>query len=465
MHNYRGKRLKTHKKHYQVGGVIGTPEQRAEANLTAQRLAAKYQLMDAPNMQIGEFLPEYVDPSGRPAQPLPTVPLPTRLPSHIRPEDVQQEQGIFYYIDPRDDSFREVSSTIFRGRQFQKPIEQVNMDQAGRNVALRTQNMSLGFRYGGRKQRGGLMYDQQYNDEKRQQAMQAGEARMLMAPQPDLSYNPMNPQFGNQLAANTQTNIGNGSQFQDPNQPTLDNDWMTPLGIGLMGSRGVLSEISGRVARKRQDNYDATQQRLFNNKGEVNLNDYQPSPYSLYARYGGKLKNYQNGGITPSMGGVGRSLAPRSGPSMVNPSDQNMYDWYFQQYLNSNPAARNPNASTLRNPLAVSAMADARGKLPQSTSPELFNLYSSPTSTGNLALSNSQGQYVYPVVNNRPMKHGGNPAMAAYHDLPMDDYNMIMMQQQQQVPEGFHLMPDGTLMPDNQMYKSGGKNYRGKKKK
>lgn len=358
MHNYRGKRTKTHKKNYQVGGVIGTPEQRAEANLTAQRLAAKLQLMDPSNMQIGQYLPEYVDPSGRPAQALPTRQLPTRLPSHIRPEDVQQEQGVYYYIDPRDDNFVELDAATFRGRQFQKPIEQVKMDQAERNVALGTRNMSLGFRYGGIRQRGGMMYDQQYNEEKRQQAMQAGEARMLMAPQADLSYNPMNPQFGNQLAANTQTNIGNGNQFQNPNQPTLDNDWMTPLGIGLMGARGVLSEISGRVARKRQDNYDATQQLMFNRQGEVNLNDYQPSPYSLYARYGGKLRNY--------------------------------------------------------------------------------------------------------------MKHGGNPAMAPYHDLPMDDYNMIMMQQQQQVPEGFHLMPDGTLMPDNQMYRGGGlsreRSYGSKKK-
>jgi len=49
-------------------------------------------------------------------------------------------------------------------------------------------------------------------------------------------------------------------------------------------------------------------------------------------------------------------------------------------------------------------------------------------------------------------RHGGNLEMAPYHNLPQDEYDQIAME------KGYHKMPDGTWMKDEDMkYKKGGK--------
>jgi len=77
--------------------------------------------------------------------------------------------------------------------------------------------------------------------------------------------------------------------------PGTPLNWKRNLGIGMMGVRSLLSEISGRVARGRQNQYDYDQQAML---GMLNpMQPQQPNPYSLYAKYGGKLKSYmQTGG-------------------------------------------------------------------------------------------------------------------------------------------------------------------------
>lgn len=77
-------------------------------------------------------------------------------------------------------------------------------------------------------------------------------------------------------------------------QNTLQN-----IGIAMRGIRTGLGEIAGRVERGRQNQYDYLQQTALGQMNPMPVTDYQPNPYSLYAKYGGSLKKYQQGGRTP----------------------------------------------------------------------------------------------------------------------------------------------------------------------
>ena len=81
--------------------------------------------------------------------------------------------------------------------------------------------------------------------------------------------------------------------------PSTPKGWNQNLGIGMMGVTSLLSEISGKVARGRQNQYDYLQQTALGMMNPMPATDYQPNPYSLYAKYGGSLKKYQQGGRTP----------------------------------------------------------------------------------------------------------------------------------------------------------------------
>lgn len=78
--------------------------------------------------------------------------------------------------------------------------------------------------------------------------------------------------------------------------PATPKSWDQSLGIGMMALRGLTSEIAGRVARGRQNQYDYTQQAALGQMNPMPASDYQPNPYSLYAKYGGNLKGYMKYG-------------------------------------------------------------------------------------------------------------------------------------------------------------------------
>lgn len=100
----------------------------------------------------------------------------------------------------------------------------------------------------------------------------------------------------------------NGTSAQDYytsiNQPQTQmvrtGNNLRNVGLGMMNVTNILSEISGRVARGRQNQYDYNQQTALGQMNPMPLENFQPNPYSLYAKYGGKLKEYQMGGV-PSM--------------------------------------------------------------------------------------------------------------------------------------------------------------------
>ncbi len=145
LHNRPDVRAKVYKKYpdlkknyggiieeYQDGGIVGTPQQRQQANVEAQRLSQRYGLANAPNMQIGQYLPQYVDPAGNPSKPFPTRQLPTSVPDYINYEDIQTDQGLYWYVDPKTGDTIDVDPTVVRAKRFQKPQSLVNTDRASR---------------------------------------------------------------------------------------------------------------------------------------------------------------------------------------------------------------------------------------------------------------------------------------------------------------------------------------------
>lgn len=272
--------------------VVGTPEQREMANATAQRLAKKYNLMDPDNMTIGQYLPGYVDPSGRPvtASPIPTRQLPTTLPQGIGISDIQSDQGVYWYNDPSTGDPVDVDPSVVH--RFKVPTM---------SAPTATSPVFTGRRRGGYAsyQPGGTYIDpnmfqsdpredEAYFDRWNPQEPAAPRYRDVIEEgiqkgiiQPPRGYE--DSTAGGMEWYNTMTAL--------PPRKRKRN-WMTPLGIGMMGARGVLSEISGRVERNRQDNYDAIQQRLLGSEDPANIGDFQPNPYNLYAKYGGNIKNY-----------------------------------------------------------------------------------------------------------------------------------------------------------------------------
>lgn len=93
--------------------------------------------------------------------------------------------------------------------------------------------------------------------------------------------------LGNKLAVGQDVKPAFSSQSFS-SKPFVANPFHDPASI----QRGVtlMSEISGRVERNRQNQYDYQQQAMLGLMNPMQASDYQPNAYSLYAKYGGSLK-------------------------------------------------------------------------------------------------------------------------------------------------------------------------------
>lgn len=94
--------------------------------------------------------------------------------------------------------------------------------------------------------------------------------------------------------------------IQVPNAPKPKKGF-NPMAIGLgMQTAGTgLSWLSGIVDRNRQDQYMYNQFSTLGQGDPVPVSNFQPNPYSLYAKYGGSLRKYvaesmKKGGINPA---------------------------------------------------------------------------------------------------------------------------------------------------------------------
>lgn len=84
----------------------------------------------------------------------------------------------------------------------------------------------------------------------------------------------------------------NSFQVVTPGQHKKDK--VDPL-FALMGATDGLSWLSGTVERRRQNQYMNDQFHQLNQMNPMPADDFQPNPFSLYSKYGGKA-SYRGGG-------------------------------------------------------------------------------------------------------------------------------------------------------------------------
>lgn len=339
-------------KMYQMAGRVGTPQERELANATAQRLAAKYNLMDPMNVTIGKYLPDYVDPSGRPASPMPARQLPTRLPQGYTLDDIQNYGDDYGYEDKHTGDWTPIDpSAVHHYRTLRpSPLTPFPASQAPMFAGVK-QSFQPGGPFRGLQNE----WDYPYNDDilrqqiaKMQQEgkldpyeMQARfdrennpmEARTLMkTPPPNLSIGPR-PVPSNKLP-----------EFQEPPQKKGFN-WQN-LGINMMKARNVLAEISGRVERGRQNQQDYENFAAIGQQTD-DYRDFQPTPYQLYAQYGGRLKDYQGGGsVYDYMESQGMDGSYANRKRLFNDMFQGKYRGTAEQNMQILNMLRNQQAGT-----------------------------------------------------------------------------------------------------------------------
>lgn len=142
---------------------------------------------------------------------------------------------------------------------------------------------------GGKMQRAGLFYEQQQRED---------DSQVDLSPTPMMEL-PIIPEDNTQQAFTDRFSNFSPETYLTAikRQPATPKNWKQNLGIGMMGLRTLLGEIAGRVERGRQNQYDYTQQTALGQMNPMPVSNFQPNPYSLYAKYGGKLKDYKYGGL------------------------------------------------------------------------------------------------------------------------------------------------------------------------
>lgn len=87
---------------------------------------------------------------------------------------------------------------------------------------------------------------------------------------------------------------GTRNQFEVVSPQHNKKDKIDPL-FGLLGATTGLEWLSGAAERKRQNQYMYNQFDQLNQTNTMPATDFQPNPYSLYSKYGGKIE-YKGGG-------------------------------------------------------------------------------------------------------------------------------------------------------------------------
>lgn len=331
---------------YQIGGPAPLPTLQ-QANMEAKRFATARGLVSGENTYV-DHVPQYLTPQGTPFNSQAGV-TSTFVPPSITRDQIQaNNEGIYSYPDPNTGDLIPVNSSVLSLPRFQNKGSIYS-----RTPAAYAMRMKGGYLR--RMQQGGLHgIPQESQDEMIQRSLsefntanptQPGELPVTADPIQDMI---------NKGLLDTPNNYSNPQQwYNDVNQPGTHQGNMDVqfnpqlLGAGIMQGTNLLSEVSGRVARGRQNQYDYKQQTALGQMNPIQASDFQPSPYSLYAKYGGKLKTYQQGGIAQKAYYDRMKTLPQAAPSYnfsalqnnPNEMDSTMYGIQFQEMLQNDPTA------------------------------------------------------------------------------------------------------------------------------
>ena len=99
-----------------------------------------------------------------------------------------------------------------------------------------------------------------------------------------IAYDPMNSTYNEAAKAEQFSTTNPLAAQKTPEKPKIDPYFV------LRGAKTGMSWLSGMVERGRQNQYDYRQQTALGQMNPMPASDFQPNPYSLYAKYGGNLK-------------------------------------------------------------------------------------------------------------------------------------------------------------------------------
>lgn len=305
-------------------GIPGVPVNRRpqtidEANIYARDLAKRRGLVSGENTNVGNQLPTYRDAQGNILpdtwSPIPQSSINNYIPPSVTDLQWSSDANLPYYTDPNSGDMVYTNRDNFYLPRFQKNRGQTP-EQLG--VSNRTTTpvpgSTMAMRmYGGRLQRmqqGGFPGIPNPNgyvtDDQLIPGVNSPLSEIPVTAQTQTAMDPLQDMMAKGLM-DTPNGYNNPQDWysymnqQAPQQPAprMRGNTLQNIGIGMMQGSNLLSEISGRVERGRQNRYDYQQQTALGMQTPSQVSDYQPTPYSLYAKYGGKLKHYQQGGPTP----------------------------------------------------------------------------------------------------------------------------------------------------------------------
>ena len=98
-----------------------TPADVEAANRFAKDFALRRGLISGENTHTGGIVPQFVDPSGMPAQPVaPVGMLSNKVPAEIKSLEWDAKANLPYYIDPKSGDSKYVAKELFYAPRFRR---------------------------------------------------------------------------------------------------------------------------------------------------------------------------------------------------------------------------------------------------------------------------------------------------------------------------------------------------------
>lgn len=293
---YRPKNCKKCGGKMQNGGIptFTSQQQLDAANQQARQFALARGLSSGENTyvgkNVGDPMPQFVNPQGIPTQPNNIQGLNSYVPPEVNDLQWSTEANLPYYTDPQSGDIKYTTPSNFYLPRFKKDMVAHSQGQA-----LLQPNMAMRMKGGHieRMQQGGLGdFNNPLTDDQIIPGVNAPypiQSQQLNPVQQGINQGLINPPNGfdgnaQQWYDSMQQSSTSNKKRKNPYQ-TLQN-----IGIDMQATTAGLGWLSGAVERGRQNQYDMKQQTALGQMNPIQSSDFQPNPYSLYAKYGGNLK-------------------------------------------------------------------------------------------------------------------------------------------------------------------------------
>lgn len=252
-----------------------------EANTFAKDFAIRRGNDRGDLVHVGNEIPYFVNNAPN----LPSIPLTSYVPPEITSLEWSSDMSTPYYVDPKTGDMVYTPASYLNLPRFQSSRDKVKADVA--NFVAK------------RMQRGGFPYPipMESEEEMIQRSINEMQSQNPEFQQVRTQLNPIQDMISRGLLetpegySSAEQWYADMQKMQTQPKPTRDMDQtMQNIGLAMRGVRTGLSALSGAVERGRQNRYEWMQNTALGQMNPMPTNDFQPNPYSLYAKYGGNLK-------------------------------------------------------------------------------------------------------------------------------------------------------------------------------